>query len=588
MRSTRMVTETPKVSAILNLLQGCNNLKRLQKIHANVVVNGLQHHSSISDKLIYFCAVSVAGSLSYAELLFRHVQTPQTQTWNSMIRGFSQSSVPFQTLGFYNRMLCFSLSKPDTFTFSFVLKACKKVKALTKCEEVHGCVIRSGYENDVVVGTGLVKCYAGNECVESARRVFDDMVDRDLIVWNAMISCYCQLGCHNEALEIYDKLRNENKDLDGYTLVGLLSSCAHLGALSMGVRLHRIACEKGLDREMYVGNALIDMYAKCGNLDGALSVFNGMGRDVFTWNSMITGFGVHGFGDEATCLFEQMIRAGVTPTSVTFLGLLCGCSHQGLVEQGVKYFDQMRSKFNIEPGIKHYGCMVDLYGRAGKLGNALQMISRCPFQDDPILWRILLGSCKIHKNVAVGEIAMSHLVQLGALNAGDSVLLATIYAGQQDSQGFARMRKLIKHHGIMTTPGWSWIEVFEQIHKFAADDITHPDMNVTYEKLKEVTHRAISLGYVKEESLFTMPGSCSEDFVWTSSTCHSEKLAIAFGLAKTPEGTTLRIVKNLRICTDCHVFIKYVSGAFNREIIVRDRIRFHHFKGGFCSCRDYW
>ncbi|KAJ6756559.1 REPEAT-CONTAINING PROTEIN putative-RELATED [Salix purpurea] len=437
--------------------------------------------------------------------------------------------------------------------------ACERIKALKKCEEVHGSIIRSGYERDVVVCTGLVRCYGGNG-----------------------------QGYHQEALRIYDNMTNENVGVDGFTLVGLLSSCSHVGALNMGVKLHRIASEIGLLRNVFVGNALIDMYAKCGNLDGALEVFNGMPRDMFSWNSMIVGFGVHGFGDEAIYFFNQMLEAGVRPNSIAFLGLLCGCSHQGLVEEGVEFFHQMSSKFNVKPGIKHFGCIVDMYGRAGKLEKALEIIGDSPWQDDPVLWRILLSSSKIHKNVVIGEIAMRNLSQLGAVNAGDCVLLATIYAGDNDEQGVARMRKLIKNQGIKTTPGWSWIEVSDQVHRFVVDDKSHPDSGMIYQKLEEVTHKATMAGYVKGKSQFIFHGSCSEECLESSSTYHSEKLAIAFGLAKTPEGTSLRIVKNLRVCRDCHEFTKFVSQAFNRDIIVRDRLRFHHFKGGLCSCRDYW
>ncbi|CAI0397927.1 unnamed protein product [Linum tenue] len=413
------------------------------------------------------------------------------------------------------------------------------------------------------------------------------MPERDLVAWNAMISCYSQAGHHEEAMGMYEKMRNENVGLDGFSIVGLLSSCAHVGALGLGVQLHRIACDKRLVRNVFVGNALIDMFAKCGSLDDALSVFREMRkRDVFTWNSMIHEFGVHGLGNDAISFFEQMLLAGIRPNSITFLGLLCGCSHQGLVQEGIDYFHQMSSKFNLTPGIKHYGCLVDLYGRAGRLDKALEMIETVPSRDDPVVWRILLGSSKIHKNVATGEKAMMNLMRLGALTAGDCVLLSTIYAGANYPSGFAKMRKLIKTLGVKTTPGWSWIEISNQVHKFVVDDKLHPDSMQVYEKLEEVTKRAASAGYVKEEAvILNLLGSWSEGgYSETPSSCHSEKLAIAYGLAKTPEGTSLRIVKNLRVCKDCHSFTKFVSKAFNRSIVVRDRVRFHHFKNGVCSC----
>ncbi|XP_021899061.1 pentatricopeptide repeat-containing protein At3g56550 [Carica papaya] len=578
-----MTDMSSKVNAILTLLQGCNSLKRLQKIQAHVIVNDLEHHPAISSQLLNFCAVSVSGCLAYAWLLFSRLHNPQIEAWNSIIRGFSLSPFPHQALLFYNRMLFTSSSNPDTFTFSFALKACERLRTLAKCQELHAAIIRSGFLGDVVVCTSLIKCYTGNGLTNNAEIVFNDMSQRDLVTWNAMISCYSKAGLPHHALNLYATMQREGMGLDAFTLVGLLSSCAHVGALGMGIELHRIACERGFDTNVYIGNALIDMYAKCGSLSDAFQIFDGMRkRDVFTWNSIIFGYGVHGHGTEAISLFEQMLMAGMQPNSITFLGLLCGCSHQGLVEEGVKHFHMMGSRFNVKPGIKHYGCIVDLYGRAGKLSKALEAIHMCPTQDDPVLWRTLLGSCKIHRNVEVGEVAMAKLAQLGAFNAGDCILLASIYLRANDAQGVARMRKLIKSQRIKTTPGWSWIEIGDQVHRFVVDDKSHPDSAQVYQKLSEVIHRATLAGYVPDES------HVFEECLGSLGICHSEKLAIAFGLARTPEGASLRIVKNLRVCRDCHSFTKFVAKAFNREIIVRDRVRFHHFKGGVCSCRDYW
>ncbi|KAB1223563.1 hypothetical protein CJ030_MR2G009172 [Morella rubra] len=486
-----------KSDTILKVLQGCNSLKRLQKIHAYVITIGLQHHPAISSKILNFCAVSVSGSLAYAQLLFHHIENPQTEAWNSIIRGFANSASPLQAIFLYNDMVSAWAARPDTFTFSFVLKACERVMSDSKCREVHGTLIRSGYERDVVVSTNLTRSYAINGFIGLAQTVFDNLSDRDLVSWNSMISCYSQAGFHHEALKVYDRMKNANVGVDGFTLVGLLSSCAHVGALNVGVHLHRIARELGFLASVYVGNALIDMYAKCGSLDDALCVFESMQkRDVFSWNSMIAGYGVNGLGNGAISIFRQMLMAGVQPNSITFLGLLCGCSHQGLVEEAVEYFHMMSSKFNLKPGIKHYGCMVDLFGRAGKLEKALEIIGTSPSPADPVLWRTLLGSCKIHKSVKIGETALKNLVQLGASNAGDCILLATIYAGAKDTGGVSKMRKLIKTQGIKTMPGYSWIEVGDCIHKFVVDDNSHRDYNEIYHKLREAIHHATLLGII--------------------------------------------------------------------------------------------
>ncbi|XP_077243171.1 pentatricopeptide repeat (PPR) superfamily protein [Tasmannia lanceolata] len=580
-----------KIHTLLSLLQGCNSMERFKKIHTQILINGYQENPSLSHKLITFCAISVAGSLTYASLLFNQMKNPQTSAYNSMIRGYSQGFFPLNAIFIYNRMVKEGHSRVNSFTFSFLLKACEKAKEEKKCREAHGSIIRNGYMSSVMVCTNLVRAYSGNGSMETARRVFDEMAVRDLVAWNAMISCYSQAGLHDEALKIYDWMRILDVGLDEFTVVGLLSSCAHVGGLDIGVWMHRFADKNGFSHNVFVGNALIDMYAKCGVLDGACLVFDKMERrDVFTWNSMIMGLGVHGRGDQAIRFFRRMLMAGIRPNSITFLGLLCGCSHQGLIEEGVEYFRMMSSEFDLKPGVKHYGCMVDLFGRAGKLEDALGIIENSNSSDDPVLWRTLLSACKIHGNVEMGEVAMRNLVRIEGGNAGDCVLLSRIYAELGDGQGVSRMRKMIKYKGIKTTPGWSWIEVDGNIRKFIVGDKSHCDSKEIYLKLKEMIHQAALIGYKEEKSLMSLLESTEEwsESSGTSDHYHSEKLAIAFGLARTPKGTRLRIVKNLRVCRDCHSLTKFVSKAFDREIVVRDRVRFHHFKDGSCSCKDYW
>ncbi|XXG84748.1 hypothetical protein AAC387_Pa10g2202 [Persea americana] len=582
---------------ILTLLQGCNSMQRLRKIHAKVLVNGYQDHPSLSLKLLSFCSISVSGDLTYARLLFDRMPNPQTPAWNSIIRGSSQRSpFPLDAIFLYNRMMMVlddqSASRPDTITFSFLLRACERARADQKCREAHGSIIRTGHASDVALSTNLVRAYAGNGDIDNARRVFDEMPRRDLVAWNAMISCYSQAGLHEATLNLYELMRVLGVGLDEFTVVGLLSSCAHVGALNLGVEMHRFADQNRFLGNVFVCNALIDMYAKCGNLDGARLVFNHMRRrDVLTWNSMIVGLGIHGRGSEAMSFFRRMSSEGFLPDPVTFLGLLCGCSHQGLVKEGVECFQMMSSEFNLTPGVKHYGCMVDLFGRAGKLESALKIISTSPPGNDPVLWRTLLSASKIHRNVKMGEVAMGNLVRIEACNAGDCVLLSGIYAEAGDRQGVARMRKMIRYQGIKTTPGWSWIEIGSIVHRFVVGDKSHPDTKEIHQKLKEMIHRASMIGYVEDKCLMPLLESTEEwSEEWSENTghYHSEKLAIAFGLLRTDEATSLRLVKNLRICRDCHSLTKFISKVFNREIIVRDRVRFHHFRDGLCSCKDYW
>ncbi|KAG0470270.1 hypothetical protein HPP92_016970 [Vanilla planifolia] len=405
--------------AILTLLQGCNSMCRLRKIHAQAVIHGLDLRPSVAGKLLCFCATSAAGDLSYAVHLFSRFSSPLTSHWNYLIRGFSVSPSPTFSISLYNYMFYSPLARPDAATFSFLLKACSKAVAAGKCREVHGSIFRFGFPSNVIVCTNLSRAYADNGSVEDARKVFDEMPERDIVSWNSIIACYCKAGLHIEALKVFEEMRAKGLGLDEFTVVVLLSSCAHLGALELGVWVHRFSQENGfLGRNVLVGNALVDMYAKCGSLEQARQVFDRMiKRDAFSWNSMLFGLGIHGHGKEAILLFRQMLLSGVKPNLVSFLGLLMACSHQGLAEEGLEFFHLMSSKFHVKPDAKHYCCVVDMLGRAGRLERALECIKSSPFVGDPVLWRALLSACKIHKNIEIGEISLGHLIETSAYNA---------------------------------------------------------------------------------------------------------------------------------------------------------------------------
>ncbi|KAF3775857.1 Pentatricopeptide repeat-containing protein [Nymphaea thermarum] len=536
-----------RINTILSLLRRCTTFQTLQKIHAQVFLNGYQQNISIATMLVNLYALSVFGNLQLSCLILQQLRKPSVHIWNSIIRAFSQSpTLPLEAVFNYNRMVEASFS-PDKYTFSFVLKACTRAGLVQKCKEVHASIMKRGFSADVIVQTNILRAYAGNSLIQCCRQLFDEMPRRDVVCWNAMLACYSQAGLHEETLQTYAEMLEAGVAIDEFTLVSLLSSCAHVGALELGEQIDWFARRNGFLDNIYVGNALIDMYAKCGRIEGASHVFEGMQhRDAYTWNTLIVGLGTHGCGDKAIAVFQQMRGAGFKPNSITFLGVFCGCSHQGLVEEGEEYFMRMSSEFCLQPDIKHYGCMVDLYGRAGELQKAFEMAQLIPAgaDADAIIWRTLLGACRIHKNLKYGEIAMQNLMQLGEHNAGDCVLLAGIYADNGNTLGVAKMRKMVKDQGIRTKPGWSWIEADGGVHKFVVGDHSHPSSKEIHEKAREIMCR---IGYSEQSSgpMFTVDSEeeCIENL---GNYYHSEMLAIAFGLLRTPDVVTLRIVKNLR------------------------------------------
>lgn len=323
-------------------------------------------------------------------------------------------------------------------------------------------------------------------------------------------------------------------------------------------------------------------------VDKAYRVFCGTPqKSVVTWSAMISGLAANGFGHDAISAFEEMIRSDVAPDEQTFTGVLSACSHSGLVDEGFRFFDMMRCEYGLKPNVRHYGCIVDLMGRAGLLDEAYELVTNeMKVAPDATIWRTLLGACRIHGHVNLGERVIGNLIELKAQQAGDYVLLLNTYAAVGEWSKVSEVRKLMQETGIQTTPGCTTVEHNGEVHEFIADDDAHPRKVEIYEKLNEISKQLRIAGYVPKMSseLHDLDSEGKESAL----TYHSEKLAIAFALLVTPQHRPIRLAKNLRVCVDCHNFTKVFSGIYNRLVIVRDRTRFHHFQGGKCSCNDYW
>lgn len=445
-----------------------------------------------------------------------------------------------------------------------------------------------GIQNpDVVTKTAMVGAYAASGDIEIARTVFDEMLHPDSIAWNAMIAGYSHVGQYREALELFSAMQGEGVSVSEATIVSVLTACAHLGALEQGRWVHAYIQKKRIQLTITIGTALIDMYSKCGSMGKAMEVFKAMPeKNVYTWSSAMSGLAMNGAGKQCIVLFELMEKEKIEPNEITFVSVLRGCSVAGLVDRGLDYFDLMKNKYGIEPWPQHYGCMVDLYGRAGRLEEALQFIKSMPSKPHTGAWGALLNACKIHRNIELGELALSKILELEAMNDGAYVLLSNIYADFRNWKGVSNVRDLMKAKGVRKVPGCSVIEVAGVVHEFFVGDKSHPMYQEIEIMLGEINWRLKQAGYGAKtnEVLFDIEDEEKENALFW----HSEKLAISYGLIALKEGVTIRIVKNLRVCWDCHDVTKFISKVFEREIIVRDRNRFHHFKDGLCSCQDYW
>ncbi|CAH9078463.1 unnamed protein product [Cuscuta europaea] len=569
-----------------SLLPKCTNFLHIKQLQAHLITTGLFHLYPSRAKFLDFCASSSAGSFHYAASIFRYIPFPLTNDWNAIIRGLAQSDHPIDAVTSFAQMLR-SHCKPDALTCSFTLKACARALARFQTFQIHSCVVRLGFSSDFLLRTTLLDAYAKCGDLDHAHKVFEEMEMRDVASWNALIAGFAQGNRPIEALELFKKMREANTEPNDITVLGALSACSQLGAISEGERVHEYIRIKNLDLNVFVCNAVIDMYAKCGSMDRAHKLFDEMpcSKSLVTWNTMIMALAVHGDGVKALDLFKRMTQEGAVPDSVSYLAALCACNHSGMVEEGMRLYQSME-KHGVIKNMKHYGSMVDMLGRSGRLKEAYDIIVSMPMAPDVVLWKTLLGACKTYKALDMAEKAADKLIEMGSNSCGDFVLLSNLYAAHKKWTDVGRVRQAMKNWDVKKVPGFSYVEVNGLMYKFVNGDKNHPEWNAIYGKLDEVWFRISEFGYVPETEYVLH--DIEDEEKENALAYHSEKLAVAFALISTRDGTRICVNKNIRICGDCHIVMKLVSKVYLREIIVRDRARFHKFKDGSCSCRDYW
>jgi pentatricopeptide repeat protein len=579
------------------------------------------HEIRIKDEVAWTTVISglaKTGSLDDARRLLAQAPARNVVLWTGLISGYSRAGRAAEAVDCYNRMLSDGIA-PDEVTVISMLSACAQLKDLDFGRSLHMLAVEQRMLMCSALVVALIDMYAKCGDISSAREVFDalgrgrrpqpwnamidgycklghvdvarslfdQMEDRDAITFNSLITGHIHCGRLREAIILFTQMRRHGLRADNFTMVSLLTASASLGALPQGRALHACIEQRLVEVDVYLGTALLDMYMKCGRVEEATAVFRRMSaRDEHTWSAMIGGLAFNGMGKAALEHFFWMKCDGFHPSSVTYLAVLTACSHSCLLDQGRLYFSEMRLLHNMQPQIEHYGCMIDLLGRSGHLDEAMHLVRNMPMQPNAVIWASILSACRVHKNVDLARNVADQLLKLEPDEDAVYVQMYNIYIDSRQWEDASTIRRLMEDRGVKKTAGYSSIAVAGQVHKFIVGDRSHPQIMEIIAMMEEITQRLKSVGYSPITSQITV--DVDEEEKEQSLLAHSEKLAIAFGLISLAPNLPVHIIKNLRVCEDCHSAIKLISKLWNREIIVRDRSRFHHFRDGACSCNDFW
>ncbi|KAL3538283.1 hypothetical protein ACH5RR_001649 [Cinchona calisaya] len=635
---------------ILDLLNTrcTNSFQHLKQVHALALKTGHFQDHYVAGTLVKRYSNPQFGSLDCSIKVLEQVSNPNVFVWNSVIKGCLDNENAVKALFFYYRMVV-SDCRTNKYTYPLLFKASSIEQALEEGMQIHAHVVKNSLvedghirssgiqmyasfgrledarkildakgQTDVICFNAMIDGYMKCGDVEAARGLFDGMVNKNAGSWNAMINGfaingkidkakeyfnempekdeiswslmldgYNSEGHFKEALEVFREMQITNVKLKKFVLSSALATCANLGALDQGKWIHTYIRRNSVPLDAVLGTSLVDMYAKCGRLDMAWDVFENIKqKKIFSWNAMIGGLAIHGRAEDAINLLLKLQKEKLKPNDITFVAILSACAHAGLVDEGMKYLNTMEKVYGVKPTVEHYGCAVDMLGRAGLVGEALELINSMPVRPNAAILGALLGACRNRENIQLAEKVGKTLLEMEPENSGRYALLSNIYskAGRWDDA--TKIRMLMKERGVQTIAGRSMIGLNGEVHEFKMGEKTHPHMKDVYLMLEDIMDKLLLEGHVPNTSEVLYDISAEEKE--TALRYHSEKLAVSFGLINTAPGATIRVINNLRVCDDCHSVAKLISKIYNREIILRDRARYHHFRDGQCSCKDFW
>ncbi|KAF7144543.1 hypothetical protein RHSIM_Rhsim04G0219700 [Rhododendron simsii] len=573
---------------IVEQLQDSKDPLSLTSTHTNVQKFGFSNDTFITNHLIN--GYIRLKKIQDAQQLFDEMPEPNVVSWTSLMAGFIGTGKPKTALWLFGYM-AWSPVVPNAFTFATVVNACSVSADLKIGRKVHAQVEIFGFQSNLVVCSSLIDMYGKSNDVDEAKRVFDLMGERNIVSWTSMITAYAQNAMGHHALELFREFNSLSIRPNHFMLCSVINACASLGRLVTGKVTHGAVIRNGHDSNDVVATALVDMYAKCGCLDYSNGVFNKIKNpSVIPYTSMIVGAAKYGRVKLSFKLFQEMTERGISPNDVTFIGVLHACSHSGLVDEGLEYLHSMYHKYGVVPNTKHYTCVVDMLGRIGRLDEAYRIAKSIHVKPDEgaLLWGTLLATSRLQGRVDIAVEASKWLIESNQQVAAAYVAMSNAYAVAGRWENVHGTRSEMKRNGVSKEPGCSWVEIKDYTYVFYAGDVDScPRGGEVVSFLRELEGRMKERGYVGGSNglvFVDVEEETKEEMVGL----HSERLALGFGLLSVPKGVTIRVMKNLRMCRDCHEAFKLISEIVQRDFVVRDVNRFHHFKDGSCTCRDFW
>ncbi|KAK9131210.1 hypothetical protein Sjap_011697 [Stephania japonica] len=529
--------------------------------HARKVFDRMQFRSCISwNSLIsgFSKNYDLEGTINTFKWMELEGMEPILVAWTSLLSAHARCGECEDVLRLFCKMRLKRNGQPLLKTILQVALAylvCADFYMIYEGIVIHGYVVTGGFQDYMFVNNSLICMYGKNGNIDDSSSSFRQMKTKNLITWNSLISSFAEAGlCDeafeaflqleksgdsmlqpnvitwtavisgfsskvrgNECLDMFRRMLYANVDPNSVTFASVLSACGELAVLDRGKEIHGHSIRARLDNNILVGNGLINMYMKCGKLKEAQIIFDKLGdRDLVSWNFMIAGYGMHGFGEDCLLTFRQMVEVGQRPDEVTFVAVLSACSHAGLVTEGQLLFDQIVNVFSIQPLMEHYACMVDLLGRAGMLQKACDIIKNMPMEPNVCVWGALLNSCRMYKNTDLAEVAATKIFSLETRTAGSYMLLSNLYSACGSWQNSAKVRMLAKTKGLKKIPGQSWIEVQNKVHTFLAGNALQPGLKEVYHILEDLGLK-METDYVTDSNSELQEGAYLLQFLVTQS-----------------------------------------------------------------------